>query len=136
MLSGAFCTAVGRVSDAPRIKDGNNKMATFRIGIPEKGRDGETSWTNLDVVVFGRLAEIVEQYVGKGSEVLVSGKLRQRDYTDGQDNKRTSFQITANELQLGARPEGQDGKEKPKTTAAASKPAPKAADDFPDDVPF
>lgn len=140
MLSGAFATAVGRVSDAPRINDGKSKMASFRIGCPEKGKDGETTWSNFDIVVFGRLAEIVEQYVEKGSEVLVSGRLRQRDFTDGQGNKRTSFQITANDLQLGSRPQGQgggDGKaEGAKSETKSNKPAAKAADDFPDDVPF
>jgi len=141
MLSGAFTTVVGRVNDAPRINDGGkSKMATFRIGVIEKGKEGEATWSNFDVVVFGRMAEIVEQYVEKGSEVMVSGPQRQREYTDGQGNKRTSAQITANDLKLGARPQGQgggDGKaEGQKTEAKSSKPSAKAADDFPDDVPF
>lgn len=143
MASVLVGSAIGKVSDTPRVNEkSSTKMVSFRMGFPEKVKD-ETVWTNLDVVVFGRVAEIVEQYVEKGSEVFVSGRIRQREYTDGEGNKRVSFQMTADQVQLGARPQGQSDEPKEKAKAAGKpaskpspKPAPKDADDFPDDVPF
>lgn len=139
MASAFVGTAWGKVSDTPRVNEkSSTKMVTFRMGFPEKVKD-ETVWTNLDVVVFGRTAEIVEQYVEKGTEVFVSGPIRQRDYEDKDQNKRTTYQMTADRVQLGAKPQGQSDEPQEKGKASgkpASKPAPKNADEFPDDIPF
>lgn len=116
----------------------------------------KTEWHR--VVFFNRLAEIVAEYLRKGSKVYVEGRLQTRKWQgqDGQD--RYTTEIVANEMQMldsrgaGASSGGYDspppmGTESPPagqpavsrpaaTPAAAPAPAKPMADDFDDDIPF
>ena len=56
----------------------------------------ETQWHN--VVAWGKLADIAEKYLVKGTEVVIEGKLVNRNYTDKQGVKRYATEIQANEL--------------------------------------
>ncbi len=56
----------------------------------------ETQWHN--VIAWGKTAEIAEQFLEKGSEVCVSGKLTSRSYDDKDGNKRFISEIVVNEL--------------------------------------
>lgn len=98
-----------------------------------------------NIVVFGRQAETVSQYLRKGSSVLVEGRMQTRswDSTDGKKNYRT--EIVADRVQFGPRGSGTSQSQAP---SGASKPAP--ADEAPsnegieypeesinlDDIPF
>lgn len=115
-----------------------------------KDRDGnrqeETEWHN--VAIFGRQAEIAQQYLQKGSEVYIEGRLRTRSYEkDG--IKRYSTEIICESLQLGARAnaapaqaDAPSGFESPASRPAARPaPAPAAAPatdigDIEEDIPF
>ncbi len=124
-----------------------------------KGKDGnlveETEWHR--VTFFGKLAEIVGQYLKKGRSVYVEGRLKTRKYTDKDGVEKYATDIIANEMQmLGSRegmgdPGGQDGDGEsysrpaaPATrpaprqqTPAAAKPAASSGfDDMDDDIPF
>ena len=88
-----------------------------------KDRDGnrgeETEWHN--VVLFGKTAEIAQQYLQKGSEVYIEGRLRTRSYEkDGV--KRYSTEIIGESMQMGARPTDVSAKpaQKPEPTSTAS----------------
>ena len=76
-----------------------------------KDRDGnrkeDTEWHN--VVVFGRQAEIAQQYLRKGSEAYIEGRLRTRKYTGKDGIERYSTEVVCESLQLGARPTGSAG---------------------------
>ena len=62
----------------------------------------ETQWHNL--VAWGKLAEIIEKYIGKGKEVAIEGKLVNRSYTDKDGIKKYITEIQVNELlMLGAK---------------------------------
>jgi len=89
-------TLIGNVGKQPDIRAMQNgdKVANFSLATSEswKAKDGskqeKTEWSRI--VVFGKLAEIVEKYVHKGSKVYVSGKLQTRKYEkDGQDHYTT-----------------------------------------------
>src|SRR5258707_15849117 len=103
----------------------------------------ETEWHR--VVFFSRLAEIAGQYLKKGSQVYVEGRIRTRKWQDKEGQDRYSTEIVADSMQmLGSRagsgeprPEAARASE-PKAAAAATaakKPAGKF-DDMEDDIPF
>jgi single-strand DNA-binding protein len=114
----------------------------------------ETQWHRLNF--FDRLAEICGEYVKKGTQIYVEGRLRYGKYTDKDGVERQTTDITVNEMQLlGSRqgagaPEGgaTSGYTKPAprpaaaagAAPAAAKPAAKPAgsgfDDMDDDIPF
>lgn len=117
----------------------------------------ETEWHR--VTFFGKLAEIVSQYLKKGRPVYVEGRLKTRKYTDKDGVEKYATDIIANEMQmLGGRegmgePSGEDSggydsaprRPAPAPRAAASAPAPRQApaprpasgfDDMDDDIPF
>lgn len=95
---------IGRVGQTPEIKDLENgkKLAKFSIATNEtyKNAKGEkvenTDWHNI--VAWGKTAEIIEQYVDKGKEVAIDGKLTSRSYDDKDGNKRYVTEVVCNEL--------------------------------------
>ena len=120
-------------------------VANITIATSESWKDkntGEqqekTDWHR--VVFFRRLAEIVGEYLKKGSKIYVEGKLQTRKWQDNAGNDRYTTEIVADEMQmLGSRGGGSAGFS---AGAAPSKsePAPAAASapagDFDDDIPF
>lgn len=101
---------IGNLGNNPeiRITDSGKKLARFTIATHESYRNAkaekvtETQWHN--VIAWGKIAEIVEQFLSKGSEVAVEGKLINRNYTDKEGNKRYVTEIQVNEiLMLGDR---------------------------------
>ena len=103
------------MSDAQGLAICRLALATTRR---YKGRDGEkkeeTEWHN--VVVFGEAAEVAQQYLVKGSEVYIEGRLHTRKYTGKDGIERYATEVICESLQLGARPQG-------KSSSASSKPA-------------
>src|SRR3981189_1826355 len=105
----------------------------------------ETEWHR--VVFFSRLAEIAGEYLKKGSQVYVEGRLRTRKWQDKEGQDRYSTEIVADAMQmLGSRagsgePRPERGEamaqkpSEPKAAAPAKKPAGKF-DDMEDDIPF
>ena len=104
-------------------------VATSRIRKDQSGnRTEETEWHQ--VVLFGRQAEIAQQYLTKGSEVYIEGRLRTRSYEkDGV--KRYSTEIIGESMQLGARPHGNPDAPKPAAPATSS-----AMSSVDEDIPF
>lgn len=71
-------------------------------------RRADTEWFNI--IAWGSLAEICKQYLTKGQQVYVEGRLQTRQWDDSEGNKRTSIEIVANEMIiLGDRRESQEG---------------------------
>lgn len=107
------CNFVGRLGDNPQMRttQTGETMATFSIAVSEKWNDKQgnrqekTEWVNIQA--FGKLAEIMGQYLQKGSQVFISGKLQSRKYTDNQGVERTAVGILADKMQmLGSRTDG------------------------------
>jgi len=111
-----LCQFIGRLGQDPKLTymPNSNAVANISIAVGEQWRDkaGEkqerVTWVN--VVAFGRLAEIISELCHKGSKVYLSGSLRTRKWEkDGQTHYTT--EIVAKEMQLLDRKEG--GAEKP-----------------------
>ena len=90
---------VGNVGNEPEVKSLTNdsKVCNFSLATSEsyKNREGEkvtqTEWHNI--VIFGKLTEIVEKYVKKGSLLYLEGKIRTRSWDDKEGNKRYTTEI-------------------------------------------
>lgn len=132
-------TIVGYCGRDPELKytPQGTAVCNFSIATTEKRKDTETT-TWFRVTAFGRLAEVVNEYVQKGKQVYVEGRLRQDEYTDRDGNKRTTLDVTASEVQfLGSRSDSGDSHPAQSAKAAAfnaQKPVDVGADD--DSVPF
>ncbi len=80
-------------------------IATNRVWTDKSGtKQEETEFHN--VVVWARQAEIVSQYLTKGSMLLVEGRIRTRSWQDKQGQPRRTTEIIAERIQLGPRPQG------------------------------
>lgn len=141
---------VGNLGKDPEVRYSPNgsAVANITLATSEQWKDrntGEqqekTEWHRI--VFFNRLAEIVGEYLKKGSQVYVEGKLQTRKWQgqDGQD--RYTTEVVANEMQmLGSRQGGggdQWGSSKPAAGGQQDSSAPAAGGDigdFDDDVPF
>ena len=129
---------LGHLGADPETRYTPNGVAVtnIRIATSEQWKDkqsGEqqerTEWHR--VVAFNRLAEIMGEYLSKGSQVYVEGKIQTKKWQDQEGNDRYSTEIVANDMQMiggrsgggGQSQGGQQGSEPP-------------ADDFDDDIPF
>jgi single-strand DNA-binding protein len=134
-----------------RYMPSGSAVTNCRIATTEAWKDRETGdqqerteWHNI--VFFGRLAEIAGEYLRKGSQVYIEGRLRTRKWQDREGNDRWTTEINADQMQmLGGRPGAgapaatpSSRSEAPAQAPAAPAPAPAAAqaEEFEDDIPF
>lgn len=97
---------IGNLGADPEVKniEGGRKLAKFRMATTEIYRNSkgekveETQWHRL--IAWGKVAEIAEKYLAKGSEVAIEGKLVNDDYIDKDGKKRYQTQIVVQELLL------------------------------------
>lgn len=90
-----------------------------------------TEWHRI--VFFNRLAEIVGQYVTKGSKLYIEGRLQTRSW-EQEGVKRYTTEIVASEMQMLDSRNGDQGQQQ--SQPQQSQPEPAGADDFDDDIPF
>ena len=109
-----------------------------RSGVDQSGDKQErTEWHRI--TFFGRLAEIVGEYVRKGSQIYVEGSIRTEKWQDKNGQDRYTTKIIANEMQMlgGKGGSGGSASFNQGASAPSSQPAmASAADDFDDDIPF
>ena len=142
-------TLIGNLGADPEIRYTANgsAVANVRLATAESWRDREsgeqqerTEWHR--VVFFSRLAEIVGEYLKKGSQVYIEGRLQTRKWQDRDGNDRYTTEIVANEMQmLGGRGGGANFDSAPASSGGMSQkpanaPAEAPMDDFDDDIPF
>lgn len=88
-------------------------VCNFTIATTEKrkGQGGETQdvTTWFRVTAWGRQAEIANQYLHKGKQVYVEGRLRQDEYTDKEGNRRQTLEVTATDLHFLGKADGSEG---------------------------
>ena len=97
---------VGNLGADPEVKYLSNgtTVANFRIATSENrvSKTGEkttvTEWHRI--VAFGRLAEICGEYLNKGKQVYIEGKIRNRSWQDRDGNKRYTTEIIAAQMQM------------------------------------
>jgi len=139
---------LGADPETRSMPSGTN-VTNLRIATSESWKDKQTGemqerteWHN--VAMFGRLAEISAQYLRKGSQVYVEGRLRTRKWQDKEGRDRYTTEIVADDMQmLGGRGGAGGGMGGGAPERAASRPEPVEAasgpsgrEDFDDDIPF
>jgi len=97
---------VGNLGSDPTVRHtkSGQAVASFNLATSEKwtGKDGnkeeKTEWHRI--VAWGKLAEIAGEYLTKGKQVYIEGKLQTRDWEDTDGNKRQTTEIVANTLTM------------------------------------
>ena len=146
---------IGNLGQDPetRAMPSGKAVTNVRVATSDSWRDkttGEqkeqTEWHT--VVFFDRLAEIAAEYLRKGSQVYIEGRLRTRKWQDKSGNDRYTTEVVANEMQmLGGRPGGapagerapraaSSGRDELAEAPAAAAGAGRADDNLDDDIPF
>jgi single-strand DNA-binding protein len=132
---------IGNLGADPELRytPSGKAVASFRIATSERwtGQDGQsnekTVWHNI--VAWGKLAETVKEYLKKGRQVYVEGRIDNRSYDDKEGNKRYVSEIVAQTIRfLGTRA---DAAAEPVPEPASHEAQPQegqATDD--DDLPF
>jgi len=140
---------VGNLGRDPetRFMPSGEQITNIAVATTDRWKDkgtGEqreaTEWHRIGF--FGKLAEIAGQYLKKGSQVYIEGKLRTRKYTDKDGIERFATEIIADTMQmLGGRTGDSDGQRQPEprpgnSYAAAKGGKPRNSDFKDDDIPF
>jgi len=137
---------VGNLGRDPEIRymPNGNAVANLTLATTESWKDKQTGdqqekteWHR--VVMFRRLAEIAGEYLKKGSQIYIEGKLQTRKWQDNAGNDRYTTEIIASEMQmLSGRGGGSAGFAENSAPAMESAPAVASGgpDEFDDDIPF
>jgi single-strand DNA-binding protein len=145
-----------------RAMPSGTTVANIRVATTESWKDRQsgdqqerTEWHNI--ALFGRTAEVAAEYLRKGSQVYIEGRLRTRKWQDKQGNDRYTTEIVANDMQMlggragggergaggggppggGYEPRGDRGGDYGDTGGGGGgSGGPPPRDDFDDDIPF
>jgi len=143
---------IGNLTRDPEVKalPSGIKVASFSLATNRVWKDKNgVKQENVDyhnVVVFGKQADIVSQYMKKGSSILVEGRMQTRSWDDATGVKKYRTEVIADRIQFGPKKEGGNTGYSENTPASS---APKTADDKgldtieypeeeinPEDIPF
>ncbi|MCL2873098.1 MAG: single-stranded DNA-binding protein [Betaproteobacteria bacterium] len=140
---------LGHLGRDPAIRDTQSgTICNLSVATSEGGKDKQerTEWHR--VVLFGRTAEVAAEYLRKGSQVYIEGRLQTRKWTDKDGRERETTEIVGDRMQMIGRATDASGDversqapvSKPQGQArnayAAAKQGRQQADDFDDDLPF
>jgi len=140
------CIFIGTLGKDPKISymPSGSCVSNFSIAINEKWKDKDgnkqesTEWVNI--TAFNRLAEICGEYLKKGSQVYIEGKIKTDKYDkNGVDTYATK--IVAREMQMlgnrsGDAPQQQQSQQSQQSAQAPQQEAPQNFDNFDSDIPF
>ena len=140
---------IGNVGADPEVRtlEGGAKVARINLATTERIYNRQTQearehteWHSL--TLWRNLADVADRFVRKGSQIYVEGRIRSRDWTDKDGNKRYATEIVVDDLKLlGRKSEGSGaptaGAATPKPEAETAIPAaPAMIEEGPDDLPF
>jgi single-strand DNA-binding protein len=136
-------TIVGYLGRDPELRytPQGTPVCDFSVATTErrkdKGGEPQDSTTWFKVVFWGRQAEVASQYLSKGKQVYLEGRLSQREWQDRDGNTRTSLEVTGSDLQfIGPRSDDAPAmrEERPTTRPPMREQPPEPVSE--DDVPF
>ena len=144
---------IGRLGQDPEVRytQSNTAVATLSLATNERYKDSNGEWQERTewhrVVAWGRLAEICQQYLSKGSQIYVEGPIQTRQWEDREGQKRYTTEVKALTLtMLDSRGQSEGGNNINMSKPAASTAAEPSGggkieldskfDDMDDDLPF
>jgi single-strand DNA-binding protein len=131
---------IGRLGKDPELRytPGGRAVASFPLATSERWTDQEgqkkesTTWHNI--VAWGRQAEVLKEYLHKGKEVYIEGRIDNRSYEDKEGNKRWVSEVVVQQFQfVGSRADSQGAPQDQPSEAEASQVD---SSDNDDDLPF
>ncbi len=134
---------VGNLGADPdsRAMPSGNAVTNISVATSESWNDRDTGekqekteWHR--VVFFNRLAEIAAQYLKKGSQVYVEGKLQTRKWEDKEGNERWTTEVVANQMEMLGDRMSNDMSNDNASSSQSSSDNDFSTDEFDDDIPF
>ena len=129
---------IGRLGRDPEVRymPNGEAVCNFSIATSETWNDRQTGqrqerteWHNI--TLYRRIAEVAGQYLKKGSQVYIEGRIQSRKYTGKDGVERTAYEIIGSEMKMLG---GNEAPMQPAPPANQEPPAPPAADDS--EIPF
>lgn len=133
---------IGNVGADPDVRslESGAKTANFRMATTERftNKSGDTTthteWHNI--VCWRGLADVTDRYVRKGSQVFIEGRIRTREWTDKEGNKRQTTDILADTMKLlGGKRDAQAGAS-PAPVQSEAPAIPPMPENYNDEIPF
>jgi single-strand DNA-binding protein len=120
-----------------RYTPGGAAVATIRLATTDRYKDKEGQWQDQtewhSVVIWGKTAESLAEYLRKGKQIYVEGRLQTREWTDKEGKKRYTTEVRSDRIVLlGGRGQAAE-KDEPQAGAEPSRDAVELTDD---DIPF
>ena len=139
---------VGNLGQDPetRYMPSGKAVTNLRLATSDSWKDKQTGeqreqteWHSI--VIYDRLAEIAAEYLRKGSQIYVEGRLKTRKWQDKEGKDRYTTEIIANEMQMlgsrGGERAGAEARSEPRSAPSQERaPQPAPAGEFDDDIPF
>lgn len=128
---------IGRVTGEPKVKELTTGKTVASFGMAtnltytDKNGQKQEQVEYHNVIFWGKVASVIKNYVFKGTEVLVEGRITSRKWADKSGNERVSFEIAGERLQLGAKPKTYSALEREEELT----PAVGGGEDFGDEFP-
>ncbi len=128
---------LGNLGSDPEVRftPSGQPVANFRIATNESWTDksgqkqDRTEWHRI--VVWGKTAELCGQYLKKGRQCFIEGRLQTREWTDKEGKKNWTTEVVANNVQfLGGKGEGGGGRPSDDAGGGGGSPGPSGGDDF------
>lgn len=129
---------MGRLTTDAELKYTTNNVpvSSFTIAVDRQFKSGDERETDfINIVAWRHTAEFVTKWFKKGQLIAVEGAIQTRKYTDKDGNKRTAFEVVANNVHFaGSKNEQQNTA--PSIDVVANEPTSDYAEDLDDDLPF
>lgn len=111
----------GRITKDLELKQaGQTQVTNFSMAVDNPFKKDDTSF--FDIVAFGKTAQLLNDYCGKGSKVLIEGNLKQDRFQDKEGNNRSLVRVIANRIEfLDSKGNNQPQKQQEHTTQTKSK---------------
>ena len=124
----------GRITKDLELKQaGQTTVTNFSLAVDNPFKKDDASF--FDIVAFGKTAELLNNYCGKGSKILIEGNLKQDRFTDKEGNNRSVVRVIANRIEFLDSKGSNQGQAAPKQQA--NSPFANAAPDVSSsDLPF
>ena len=115
---------IGRLTADPDIRAGEkHESATFRLAVPRRSADKDAA-DFIDIVTFDALAKVCGEYLTKGRQVAVTGRLRLNEWTNGEGEKRSKLQVVADDVSFLDKPKADaNGNGAPAKDEVSDRPA-------------
>jgi single-strand DNA-binding protein len=139
MISFNKVILIGNLTRDPEVRftPSGTPVANFRIAVNHRYKQGgemKDDVCYIDIVVFGKPAESCGQYLNKGDGVIVDGRLQERRWETDDGQKRSKYEIVAQQVRFLPKRQGGSAPAGPPEDAAAAAPPEEAPVE--DDVPF